>query len=91
MNLNREGKQQMTSQIARETRQITGDKVNSIISLDWEWQERKNPLASRLDISEVQGNSPLILDWRNETHDNNILKYEGNKVKVPIRNSGSTK
>jgi hypothetical protein len=43
MHLNREGKRQMASQIAREIRQIADDKVNSIISLDWEWQERKTP------------------------------------------------
>jgi hypothetical protein len=57
MHLNREGKWQMASQIAREIRQITEDKVNSIISLDSEWQERKTPIATRLDMSEVQGNS----------------------------------
>jgi hypothetical protein len=31
----------MASQIAREIGQITEDKVNSIISLNWEWKERK--------------------------------------------------
>jgi hypothetical protein len=32
---------------------------------------------------------PIILHWHNESHDNNILMYEGNKVKVPIRSSES--
>jgi hypothetical protein len=42
-------------------------------------------------MPEVQENSPIILDRHNESHDNNILMYEGNKVKVSIRNSSHTK
>jgi hypothetical protein len=42
MNLNREGKRQIARQIAREITQITIDKVNSMISLDWKWKIKKN-------------------------------------------------
>jgi hypothetical protein len=51
MHLSREGKRQMASQIAIEIRQITEDSVNSIISLDWDRQERENPVHTRLDMS----------------------------------------
>jgi hypothetical protein len=61
----------MASQIAREIRQITVDKEGSMMSLDWEWQKR-------LYMSEVQRNTPTILDQHNESHDNNILTYEEN-------------
>jgi hypothetical protein len=53
--------------------------------------KKKNPIASRLDISEIQGNSPIILDPYSESHDNNILTYKGNKEKVPISNSSHSK
>jgi hypothetical protein len=42
-------------------------------------------------MSEVQGNSPIILDQHNEAHDNDILTYKGNRVKVSIRNSSHMK
>jgi GTPase SAR1 family protein len=55
MHLNREGKRQIARQIAREIRQITIDKVNSMISLDWKWKiKKKKTIASGLDTPEVQ-------------------------------------
>jgi hypothetical protein len=48
MHLNREGKRQIVRQMAREIRQITADKVNSTISLDWKWKIKKKPYSVRI-------------------------------------------
>jgi hypothetical protein len=51
----------MASQTERGIRQITEDKVISIISLDWEWQERKKPISTRLGLEiEPHVNSHLL-------------------------------